>query len=436
MSRIEFFKKESKNLLKDWKTQTTTTGSDGTISYHYESKFYNVDDLFKSLNWDDKDRKQIILARAQHAVAQLAKFKNWNSLLSADEAELEEAEKLIRALKEKTEIAKLIAESDKKQFNPCFRIRCMCEMTLSEKKSFKDEVVKIINKIKESVNDSEYWIDFFDFWDTIDDSGREKTFYERREYLKKKLKNRKESFSKIIIRAYKYFTDRPYFGCYSPVVMTQILGQLGIRVYTVNLKNDKIAGFCSKLFNSDFDSEVQEPVIVINKTLCNTPERYLKEMAKQLYYMIAKPDEFDFADDIIKYEMASTQNEAEQFYEDLAISQKYLDYIIQDQSRYGRKYLSRDEKEYFLKDFEIEPIIQRIKSSFFIDYRTAIKLLLKSEWEYKFMFDSVEEVEQFYLDCVKKYDELGMKKIKYLNGEPEPLDWRDTNLEYSKQYID
>ena len=436
MSRIEFFKKESKNLLKDWKTQTTTTGSDGTISYHYESKFYNVDDLFKSLNWDDKDRQQIMLARAQHAIAQLARFKNWPSLIAADETELEKAEKLIRALKEKTEIAKLIAESDKKQFNPCFRIRCMCEMTLSEKKSFKDEVVKIINKIKESVKDSEYWIDFFDFWDTIDDSGREKTFYERREYLKKKLKNRQESYSRIIIRAYKYFTDRPYLGCYSPVVMTQILGQLGIRVYTVNLKNNKIAGFCSKLFNSDFDAEVQEPVMVINKTLCNTPERYLKEMTKQLYYMIAKTDEFDFADDIVKYEMTSTQNEAEQFYEDLAISPKYLDSIIQYYAQYGRKYSSRDEKEYFLKDYEIEPIIQKIKSSFFIDYKTAIKKLLESDWEYKFMFDSFEEVEQFYLDCVKKFDEQGMKKIKYLNGEPEPLDWREIDLEHSKQYID
>lgn len=436
MSRIEFFKQESKNLLKDWKTQTTTTGSDGIISYHYDSKFYNIDDLFKSLNWNDKDRQQKILARSQHAISQIVGFKNWNNLITADETELEKAEKLLRTLKEKTELSKLIARSDVKQFNPCFRIRCMFEMTLAEKKAFHNEVIKIINNIKESVKDTEYWLDFFDFWDTYDDSGREKTFFERREYLKKKLRNRKESYSKIIIRAYKYFTERPYFGCYSPVVMTQILGQLGIRVYTVKLKNNKIAGFCSKLFNPDYDAEVQEPVIVINKTLCNTPERYLKEMAKQLYYMIAKPDEFDFAEDIIKYEMASTQNEAEQFYKDLAISPDYLNYIIQNHAKYGPKGLTRDWKDFFLKNYEIEPIIQEIKSSFFIDYRTAIKLLMDSDWEYKFMFDSIEEVEQFYLDCVKKYDEQGMKKIKYMNGEPEPLDWSDTNLESSKQYID
>lgn len=436
MSYIEFFKQESKNLLKDWKTQTITYGSDGVISYHYVSKFYNVDDLFKSLNWNDNDRQQIMLARSQHAISQITGFKNWNTLITAEESELEKAEKKLRALKEKTELAKLIEKSDNKHFTPCFRIRCMFEMTLDEKKSFNNEVVKIINNIKESVKDTEYWLDFFDFWNTFDDSGRKKTFYERRDFLNKKLKKRKESYSKIIIKGYKYFTDRPYFGCNSPVVMTQILGQLGIRVYTVNLKNNKIAGFCSRLFNSDFDAEVQEPVIVINKTLCNTPERYLKEMAKQLYYMIAKSDEFDFTDDIVKYEMASTQNEAEQFYEDLAISTNYLTYIIQEYAKNGPKDLTRDRKDFFLKNYEIEPIIQQIKSSFFIDYRTAIKKLLESDWEYKFMFDSFEEVEQFYLNCIKKYDEQGIKKFKYLNGEPEPLDWSDVNLENSKQYID
>lgn len=175
--------------------------------------------------------------------------------------------------------------------------------------------------------------------------------------------------------------------------------------------------------------------MVINKTLCNTPERYLKEMAKQLYYMIAKPDEFDFADDVVKYEIASTQNEAEQFYEELAISPDYLNYIIKEHSKYGPKDLTRELKDFFLKNYEIEPIIQQIKSSFYIDYRTAIKKLLESDWEYKFMFDSFEEVEQFYLDCVKKYDKQGMKKIKYLKDEPEPLDWSETNLEHSKQYI-
>lgn len=430
MSHIEFFKQESKNLLKDWKTQTTKTGRNGTISYHYVSKFYNVDDLFKSLNWDDNDRQQKILARSQHAISQIAGFKNWNALIAADETELKKAEELIRKLKDKTELATLIAKTDNKQFTPCFRIRCMFEITLSEKKAFHNEIIKIIDNIKESIKDNEYWIDFFESWLTFDDSGHDITYSERREYLEKILKNRKESYSKIIIKAYKYFTKIPYWGCYSPVVMTQILGELGIRVYTTNLKNNKIAGFCSKLFNSDFNAEVQEPVIVINKTLCNTPERYLKEMAKQLYYMIAKPDEFDFTDDIVKYEMASTQNEAEQFYEELAISQDYLNYIIQEHAKYGPKDLSRDWKDFFLKNYEIEPIIQKIKSSFFIDYRTAIKKLLESDWEYKFMFDSFEEVNQFYLDCVKKYDEQGMKKIKYLNGEPEPLDWSEIQLNY------
>ena len=64
MPHLEFFKKEAKNLFKDWQTQSITTGSDGKISYHYDSKFYDVDSLFRFFEWDDKDRQEQILARA------------------------------------------------------------------------------------------------------------------------------------------------------------------------------------------------------------------------------------------------------------------------------------------------------------------------------------------------------------------------------------
>ena len=439
MSHIEFFKKEAKNLFKDWKTQTTTTESDRTISYHYDSKFYNVEDLFKSLNLDDKDRQDMKLARVQHLIAKITGFKNWNDLIAASKSELEKAEKLLRDLKEKSKLAKSITKSDAKQFTPCFRIRCMSEMTLSEEKSFKKEVVKIINTIEESVKDSEYWLDHFDFWNPFDDSRPEKTFYERRDYLKKKLKNRKESYSKIIIRVYKYFFTRPYLGCCSPVVITGLVGQLGIRVFKVNLKNNKISGFCTRFLNPDFNSRIQEPVIVINENYCNTPERFLKEIATQLYYMIAKDDEFDFVEmNGIRFEMASTQHEAEQFAEDLFISLNYLNEFLKSEKPYFQSFspaLTKKEKEFFLQNYEFEHIVNRIKSVFYIDYRTAIKKLLESDWEYKFMFESFEAAEQFYLECLKRHDEKYAEPIKYLNGEPEPLSWTVIDMDASKQYI-
>lgn len=99
MSHEDFFRNEAKKFLKDWRTQTQTTRSDGTISYHYDWKFYDVDDLFTFFELDDKDRQEKQLARAQHYIAKIAGYKNWNDLIQVSEPEFELAELLVRRFK-------------------------------------------------------------------------------------------------------------------------------------------------------------------------------------------------------------------------------------------------------------------------------------------------------------------------------------------------
>lgn len=99
MSNLEFFKKEAKNLLKDWKTQTKTVESDGSVAYSYSPKFYDVKDLFLSYEFSDKDEQDIKLSRAQHLIAKIAGFKKWNELIQASPERLELAELLVRQAK-------------------------------------------------------------------------------------------------------------------------------------------------------------------------------------------------------------------------------------------------------------------------------------------------------------------------------------------------
>lgn len=99
MSNLEFFKKQAKNLLKDWQTQTKTVGSDGFVLYHYDWKFYDVGDLFFYYEFDDKDEENIKLARAQHLIAKMVGFKKWDDLIHASKTELELAELLLRSFK-------------------------------------------------------------------------------------------------------------------------------------------------------------------------------------------------------------------------------------------------------------------------------------------------------------------------------------------------
>lgn len=104
MSNLEFFKKQAKNLLKDWQTQTKTVESDGFISYHYDWKFYDVGDLFFYYEFSDKDEQEIILARAQHLIAKMVGFKKWDELIHATPVELDLAELLLRRFKNSSDI--------------------------------------------------------------------------------------------------------------------------------------------------------------------------------------------------------------------------------------------------------------------------------------------------------------------------------------------
>ena len=110
MSNLEFFKKQSKKLLKDWQTQTKTIKSDGSISYNYDWKFYDVNKLFNYFKFDDKDRQTIKLARAQHIIAKIVGFKKWNELILASEKELESAELILRKFKTTQDIHELTTE--------------------------------------------------------------------------------------------------------------------------------------------------------------------------------------------------------------------------------------------------------------------------------------------------------------------------------------
>ena len=425
MSNLEFFKKQAKNFLKDWQTQTITTNTDGSKSYHYDWKFYDVDYHFNKLKLDDKDRLDIKLARSQHWLAQILGQKNWNVLISLTDFELDKAEALLRSIKNQKDETK---GTPKVQIIPCFRVRCQFEMTLNDKAQFKIAFPKIKAKIIESIKDTEFWLDYFDCWDNFDNDGRQYTFYERREYLKKRLKNNKQGFSKLIFKAYKKFN----FGCRYPVEITRLCDGLGIRIYKSNFGTDKISGFCTNFLERRYNAEIEEPVIVINELYCTTPERYLKEVAKQLYYMIAKPDEFDYQEENgIRFEMNSTQTEAEKFAEELFINTEYLNSWLNDVGKQGQKFspeLTREQKYFFLREYEIEHIVNRIKLEFNVNYKTAIKKLIESNWYYKFMFDSYEEAEAFYLECLKKHDEKYADKIKWTNDEPEALPWEYTDL--------
>ena len=84
MDYIKYFKSEAKKFYKDFQTQYT---KENDYIYSYKPKFWpDIDDIIVSFDIDEDD---FSLMKAQHIVAYLAGFENWNKLIHANNYRLE-----------------------------------------------------------------------------------------------------------------------------------------------------------------------------------------------------------------------------------------------------------------------------------------------------------------------------------------------------------
>lgn len=59
MSNLEFFKKQSKNFLKDWKSQKKIVETDGNVYFRYSPKFFDIEDWFSYFELNVKDEQDV-----------------------------------------------------------------------------------------------------------------------------------------------------------------------------------------------------------------------------------------------------------------------------------------------------------------------------------------------------------------------------------------
>lgn len=87
MQPIPFFKLQAKNLYKDYKTQYTYIDeNDGESYYGYSPKYFDIDELFISYDYNDDS---FSLMKAQYFIASLLGFDKWSDLINASEKEQE-----------------------------------------------------------------------------------------------------------------------------------------------------------------------------------------------------------------------------------------------------------------------------------------------------------------------------------------------------------
>ena len=86
MNTIDFFKLQSKNLHRDFKTRKLVFNNDfGELSYEYKPKHFDIELVIYDYNLDVEN---FTLMKAQHAIAQMAGFQKWTVLIKASEPDL------------------------------------------------------------------------------------------------------------------------------------------------------------------------------------------------------------------------------------------------------------------------------------------------------------------------------------------------------------
>ena len=92
MDPIAYFKLQSKNLFRDYKTKyVSEVYEDGGHLYDYKPHYFDVNGIVVDF---DIDEENFTLMKAQHVIAYLAGFRKWTDLIKASGVELELAKLL------------------------------------------------------------------------------------------------------------------------------------------------------------------------------------------------------------------------------------------------------------------------------------------------------------------------------------------------------
>lgn len=86
MNTFDFFKLQSKNLHRDFKTRKLVFNNEfGELSNEYEPKHFDIELVIYDYNLDEEN---FTLMKAQHVIAQMAGFEKWTVLIKTSETDL------------------------------------------------------------------------------------------------------------------------------------------------------------------------------------------------------------------------------------------------------------------------------------------------------------------------------------------------------------
>lgn len=293
------------------------------------------------------------------------------------------------------------------------RIRTNKAFSGLEKALLKEDLTDFANVLSESDKKIEIANEYFNYCDQPIDDQKIEDQWDRRDKILAAVEETDDLYKAL----YDFYFDGRSPDVYGVLIarieITYLLDMLGIRVFFKNLRTEKITSFSTVLRTRD-----DNPIILINTTVCKTFESILYEMCKQLYFILkAKKDYNHNSNETIQLENKASLSKAEKLADKIMLNVDALNEFIDNRLQANRGF----DELFFFKRYYFDYVINWIKRDFRVSYKIAIKQLLKSNFEYNKYLKNFETAEAFYKECLMRSEKEYENKTHYIDNEPFPL---------------
>lgn len=293
------------------------------------------------------------------------------------------------------------------------RIRANKELSGYEKSLIQQDLSEFALLLYESDKKINVATDYFDYCDQPVDDASIENQWDRKEKLLTAICSSDNLFQTI----YGFYFERTVILQYKTNIgrinITHLLDMLGIRVFFKNLKTEKITSCSTALKTSD-----DNPIILINTSVCKTLESILYEMCKQMFFMLRLGKEYNHSsNETIQLENSIQLTRAEKFADKIMLNVDALNQFIKEAFNENHGF----DEGFFFKCYYFDYLINWIKREFRVSYTLVIKQLLKSNFEYNKYLKDRETAEAFYKECLLRSEKEYDSKTPYIENEPFPL---------------
>ena len=293
------------------------------------------------------------------------------------------------------------------------RIRTNKAFSGLEKALLKEDLTDFANVLSESDKKIEIANEYFNYCDQPIDDQKIEDQWDRRDKILTAVAETDDLYKTLYEFYFAGRTPVVYSVLTARIEITSLLDMLGIRVFFKNLRTEKITSFSTVLRNRG-----DNPIILINTTVCKTFESILYELCKQLYFILkAKKDYNHNSNETIQLENKASLSKAEKLADKIMLNVDALNEFIDNKLQANRGF----DEFFFFKRYYFDYVINWIKRDFRVSYKIAIKQLLKSNFEYNKYLKSFETAEAFYKECLMRSEKEYENKTPYIDNEPFPL---------------